>query len=597
MEISFRFRNQVEDKNNLQHVSSHNNSLLAKSNNSQYQSVQVLEDKSSTFVKMLKILFSPFILLGRFIKSVFFTNAVEINKKNQEELEKIPKEGIDASVEKNPRLIFTDYKKLEETLGSKKAREIRKEAAFKLALIDPNFILENQAKSLYEYEPYASEVISTAKKLKAILNNLQKTVTFKETQVFLNKTLTEILQENDKNFNLDAVLNKVKEDTGIPLECIGISNGDGNIHRVFEFILANNFTSKNSEPVFIGLSCLELSNIKTEDELIELIKQKIKLETNNFKGQQLSWENFYKIDIPKDGSTACFLASVPGELVEIENDLAEIGMTYKENFNISDFTVCVENRGIWDELPQVKDGSLPKALTATKKNILDRFIKAANNAKASGKTTFIFHYNMHGDKNGCIKASDSDITSEEIAKAIASLDDNGGPLCKSMKFVIIADSCRSEIQGDKIIACLQNFKIGNKQLPVKDVTIITSSSGDGESYAALTAKEALVVNHSMKGFDGEDRSSAFNYYLSWYYKFLKYQRIRNEPLNPSFGNIFHAMHTVKKLAHYSKYKQNAKVIQYSTEQPPDKKPVKIKLINNLNPLNQRLTINEEIIAA
>ena len=484
----------------------------------------------------------------------------------------------------DPESIFDSKGSINKILGEKEGNDLLEEAAFSAAIKDP-FSAERY-KSTYEDKPYASKVNNMSELLISTWEDMNEKQSIGERQDYLKTTISNI------NKNFLSGLDEFNKETGLFLQPMGINNGDRShsSNRPYEFIFINTFSGSDSRPVVLGMDTLELTGAKTKGDVTKLLKEKHAQEQKNNSEQYSIWNNEYNYDLPRDGKTAVMMTLVPGNTKGQETDFARLATIYTNHFGASIEAINMQNKDVWQNLKGVKEktetGELPKAKGASKQEILTTLKTSIQKAIDDKKSTFLFHYMMHGQEDGTMAPasdkntppSDSLISSSEIADLLASTSENNGkPLSEQIDINIIADSCFSGRQLERIVTNLQQ-----KQVPVKDLTIIATSSKDKPSTTSMTPSIASLISDKMK--EDKDWSGAFSYYLSYYFELLEHEKAQGIEPKGSVGSFSHAIQFADLMVTRDSYHgAKPQAIHYSND--PDKKKV----------INQFFSQSNEII--
>ena len=369
---------------------------------------------------------------------------------------------------------------------------------------------------------------------------LHKLKGFNKRQEFLQillKNLNKDLQPAVEEFNKRHLYS---------LECFGIKE------QTSSFVFINTFKNENIEPIRISVSYSEVKNTESKEKLVQLLEKKLTKVKDRFKNQYTTWSEQFDYDLPKDGSAACMIVCVPHKLTGVEAAHTRTLEIYQKYYKMSVFALCMENKKSWKEEVKNKGLSdLPEPGSASRDeilNALDISLKKVINEK---KSTFVFHYMMHGSKKGSMGAADQLMSPKDFAKVISKYSDK-------IKIVTIMRSCYAGRQLDKIVSYLKHT---NK--PVKELIII-SSAKHTSGYAGLSQKNASLVCDKL-----EKGCGPLDYYTSYYHELLEYLK-SNEGGSVKFkspvGTKLHEIRFADLMGIYdSKYGQDSLFLRYSND--------------------------------
>ena len=284
----------------------------------------------------------------------------------------------------------------------------------------------------------------------------------------------------------------------LSLLCMGIKNSP------CEFVFINNdyfLTSRNQTPLRIAIPLEEVRNLRSKEEVINILEQKLSQHMEEMTAQHTIWAHPYMYDFPRNNTACMFALSLSG-LSGMETDLVSAINMGQKYYGMSVEALCIDDihkntlTGLLDA--QHSEG-LPPIVSATRRETLHQLEISLQKAIDEGKSAFLFHYMNHGSSDGRIWASDGPIMPEEISEVI-SHSYRGKPLCAQIDITIWAGSCYSGKQLEGI----RNYFQQRRDIEVRNLRIIseslytTSGAGTTPYNASLVSDLIDLFRNSIK---------------------------------------------------------------------------------------------------
>ena len=391
---------------------------------------------------------------------------------------------------------------------------------------------------------------------------------FEQRDIYIQNALRELNPELLPGGN--TALEKFNRNHNLALACQGIKIAP----YEFVFIDNNYFLGKSDIPVRISLSYDEVTNTKSEDQLIQLLEEKLRNHYVEMENQHRVWQKPYSFDFPKNNG-ACMFALTLNGLSGMESDLVKSLDVYQKYYGMSVEALCVDEiheAELKKELSEGNFNNLPKMTKATKAEILSQFEKALRKAIDEKKEIFVFHYLAHGSSDGSIWASDTSFLPSDISEVMTK-NHNGRPICEQIDVAIWAGSCYSGIQLDGMKKYFQE----RKNIPVKNLKIITESNYT-TAGAGTTPFNASLVSDLMV-----DNSGPLDYYRSWYKEYLAYLEKQDAQINKKGYSYLNEVRFADLMSQYDTYnKQDSQGFHYSND--PVKNTTDEQYFTQFNPL-------------
>lgn len=369
-------------------------------------------------------------------------------------------------------------------------------------------------------------------------NRLRDLRSFGEREAYLNKLLKELnpeLLQSSSSPGEKTALTVFNEKHNLSLSCMGIKK------YPYEFVFINDFRGKNTEPIRIGLTSYEITNIKKKEDVINLLDRKLTEQKEKLEQQYSIWARPYEFDFPKNNG-ACMIALALNNLSGMETDMAAALELYNKHYGMSVEAICVDDaqkEKLETILKEKGFENLPQYSSATKEQILARLESSLKKAIDKNKSSFMFHYGAHGSPDGRIWASDMALLPEEIAEVI-SKPYHGTPMCAQIEITIWAGSCYS----GKQLEGMKKYFEERANLPVRNLRVITESN-DTVAGASTTPDNASLISDLMT-----DNSGPLDYYVSWYNEYLKYLESKNIKVEKPIGTYLHKVRFADLMGRY-----------------------------------------------
>lgn len=464
------------------------------------------------------------------------------------------------------------------------------------AQLDPQSVLDLREK----IPDFAQFVIQDAEKTLSYSNLDDKQMSMTDRALLIDNTLASI------NPLHKEAIQRFEKETGVALRCTGMLPN--------KFIYVNAFTGADSMPLRLELSYHDLASAKSLDQLVNSFAAKrntassdlsykdssrykndqrmrdfLKSYENRYtnrretveldsvtrpgrekfkaKEQMDIWKNATTFDLPAH-QTAVMLAMDPGTLHGVERDFAHVAKhIYGDIYDASIVGVAVTNSDEWKK-QTVDMQDIPQSTGSSSTELLQGLEKTLIQSVQENKKMFMFHYMAHGggENNssdhrsgntplGHIKLGKESLDTEEFAKVLAK-EVNGKPLCSLIDITIIAESCYS---GAQLQRMLDYFK--NNSIPVKNLRII-SEANMTTSDGGFKVERASSVNERKRGSEG----GALSYYLDYYYQMINEARAEGKEIKPPVGTLGHAIQFADLMARSETDNgQNLRAYHYSTE--------------------------------
>ena len=342
----------------------------------------------------------------------------------------------------------------------------------------------------------------------------------------LLKTLNPELLPMSSDLGEETALSTFNKKHNLSLICMGIKNKPCE----FVFIDNNYFLGESSKPIRIALSLGEVTNLKSKEDVVNILEQKLSEHINKMAEQYKVWAKPYKYDFPKNNA-ACMFALSLSNLSGMETDIVSSLDMCKNLYGMSVEALCIDDahKKLFSKLLKEHNyNDMPPVVSAKKGEILSQLEKSIKKAIDQKKEMFLFFYSMHGSTDGEISAQDGPFTSKDIAE-VMSKPYKGMPLSAQIDLTVWAGSCYSGKQLDDM---KQYFK-ERKNIPVKNLRIITESKYT-TAGASTTPYKASLVSDLMT-----DKSGPLDYYRSWYREYLKHLENKGIRVSDPVGTYLH----------------------------------------------------------
>ena len=335
------------------------------------------------------------------------------------------------------------------------------------------------------------QAFTTAQTLTGYLARLHEQEGHNNRQRYLHEILLPSI-----NQNIPGALQTFNQNNNLSLRCIGID--PGGINRPFSFVFVH--SNPGEPPVRLNFEYNELKN-KPPEELDQLLQTRYRETVNSMSPQYEIWRRAHNFNWRRN-SVSVMAVNAPGNVPGTESDYyTMLREVYQNRYSATVQNVLMDDPTRWT---YVHGGLLPRAQTPTRTNILRGLASSCDSAIASGHDDFVFHATWHGNRDGSIVASDGRLNPEEIAQVLSL---NGRS--QNLNITLILESCYSEAQKDRLIACFRKNNI-----PVRNLRIIATSGRDTPSFAGSNIRNSATINDHMR----YDDSGTFAYNFSHYYQ-------------------------------------------------------------------------------
>lgn len=445
------------------------------------------------------------------------------------------RQAVMRTAHNNPYMALREIEKYKD---KKYANEAIKIAAKNAATMDPHCIILFQ--HLFKGKPYEKEIVQTAQRLIDLQGGYLSAIGIENKEKYLHDELNKI------NNSFLPALKELNNTHNLSIKPMGLVPGafETNQDRGYEFVFINTFEEKDKTPIRIGITYDELTSAETKEDLIKLLYTKLSNEKSRMESQLRIWNKNCDFDLPKD-KTAAMIVGVHLEKYNItsgmpkdkgqNDDTLRMIELYQKNYGAEIYSAHMQFPDDWESVEGVKEkidsGELPKTSLATKEKILESFENNLKKAIDEGKENFLLQYMMHGSQIGTMAAADGMITPEDFAQVLEK-EYNGNPLSEQIDITIMADSCFSGMQIEKMIAHLEKNKTS-----VKNLRIIASASRNTPGTMSLTAEQASLYSEKLN----KDWNGAFFYYMSYYYELLETQKKNGVEVQHPIGTFEHAI--------------------------------------------------------